>query len=63
MPFLSSHPARLIARFARDEEGATAIEYALIAGVIALGLVFSLSMIGSTLRDHLESVGSAMTTS
>ncbi len=29
----------LIARFAKDEEGATAIEYSIIAGLMAAGLV------------------------
>lgn len=31
-----------IVQFLRDEEGATAIEYALIAGLVAVGLVASL---------------------
>ena len=31
-----------IRNFWKDEEGATAIEYGLIAGLIAVGLIFSL---------------------
>jgi Flp pilus assembly pilin Flp len=32
----------LIKRFLKDEKGATAIEYALIAGIIGIGIVASL---------------------
>ncbi|AVQ83660.1 MULTISPECIES: Flp family type IVb pilin [unclassified Variovorax] len=32
-----------IARFLRDEEGATAIEYGIIAGLVAVAIVTSLS--------------------
>jgi pilus assembly protein Flp/PilA len=32
-------------RFARDESGTTAIEYGLIAGTIALGIILSLTSI------------------
>jgi pilus assembly protein Flp/PilA len=34
-----------IIKFWRDEEGATAIEYALIAGLIAVGLVAALGFL------------------
>ena len=37
-------------KFLRDEEGATAIEYALIAGLIAVGLVLALTNIGTELK-------------
>jgi pilus assembly protein Flp/PilA len=35
-----------IIKFWRDEEGATAIEYALIAGLMAVGLVAALGFLG-----------------
>jgi pilus assembly protein Flp/PilA len=42
----------VIARFARDETGGTAVEYAVIAGVIALGIVASVGAI----RDGLNTI-------
>ena len=39
-----------LSAFAADDEGATAIEYALIAAIIALAIVSSLTLIRSSLR-------------
>lgn len=39
----------MIARFLRDEAGATAIEYALIAGLIFLAIVAAIIPIGGSL--------------
>lgn len=36
-----------ISDFLRDEEGATAIEYALIAGLIAVALIVALTALGT----------------
>jgi pilus assembly protein Flp/PilA len=40
---------RLLARFVQDESGATAIEYAMITVIVALGIIVSLT----SLRDGL----------
>ncbi|WP_265922799.1 Flp family type IVb pilin [Cupriavidus nantongensis] len=40
---------RLIARFIKDERGATAIEYGLIAGLIALAIAVSAGTLGTNL--------------
>jgi pilus assembly protein Flp/PilA len=40
----------MIARFIRDEAGATAIEYALIAGLIFLAIVSAVIPIGEALN-------------
>ena len=45
-----------ITRFLRDEEGATAIEYALIAGLIAVTLVAVLTGVGTTLIAKFNSI-------
>lgn len=37
-----------VKKFLRDEEGATAVEYGLIIGLIAVGLVLILQAIGGT---------------
>jgi len=38
-----------ITRFLRDEEGATAIEYGLIAGLVAIGIAVALTALGTDL--------------
>jgi pilus assembly protein Flp/PilA len=43
-------------RFTRDQSGATAIEYALIAGGISLLIVAGVSDVGSTLLDIFTDV-------
>ncbi|KAB0643983.1 Flp family type IVb pilin [Burkholderia latens] len=39
-----------IGRFVRDEDGVTAIEYGLIAALIAIGIIAALSTIGTDLK-------------
>jgi|JRYH01.1.fsa_nt_gb pilus assembly protein Flp/PilA len=43
-------------RFWADCNGATAIEYGLIAGILGLGLVFSLSSVGGGLSTLFGSI-------
>ena len=45
-----------VMKFMRDEEGATAIEYGLIVGLIAVVLVATLSLIGGTSTTRLKGV-------
>lgn len=45
-----------ITKFMRDEEGATAIEYGLIVGLIAVVLVVILAAIGGTDSTGLKGV-------
>jgi pilus assembly protein Flp/PilA len=47
-------------RFVRDESGATAIEYGLIAAIIAVGLIASLQSLQGNLKDTFTSVGTAV---
>lgn len=46
----------MIRRFLHDERGASAIEYALIAGSIFLAIVAVVTMIGGGLRDIFADV-------
>lgn len=39
----------IVARFANDESGATAIEYGLIAALIAVGIIAAASALGTSL--------------
>ena len=48
---------RLIKRFSSDENGATAIEYALIGGLIAVSVISGASLIGNTLNNTLTEIG------
>lgn len=47
--------AEVFKRFARDESGATAIEYALLAGLIAVVIATAVQLIGTNLNTKLSS--------
>ena len=47
-------------RFLRDESGATAIEYSLIAGFIALIIIGSLRTIGQQLVPKFQGVSNGL---
>ena len=49
-----------ISRFLRDEEGATAIEYGLIAGLIAVVIILAVTDVGTKLKDTFTSISSAL---
>ncbi|MCA6105952.1 Flp family type IVb pilin [Bradyrhizobium cenepequi] len=46
----------LVSRFIKDESGATAIEYGLIAALIAVVIIGVLTTIGTNLNTKLEAV-------
>jgi len=45
-----------VQKFQADTKGVTAIEYGLIAGLIAVGLVTALTLIGTNLKTLFNSV-------
>jgi pilus assembly protein Flp/PilA len=47
-----------IKRFFRDEEGVTAIEYGLIAALIALVILVSVALVGTNLNTTFSNVAS-----
>ncbi|GJD73989.1 Flp family type IVb pilin [Methylobacterium goesingense] len=49
-------------RFAADESGATAIEYGLIAALIAVVIIGTLSTIGTNLNTKLGAVATNLAT-
>jgi len=51
---------KLLASFAKTESGATAIEYALIAGGISIVIVAAVGAIGTTLSGTFTSVQNAL---
>ena len=50
----------LVSRFFKDESGATAIEYGLIAALIAVVIIAAVGTLGGTLRDTFEDVVTEM---
>lgn len=47
----------LVSRFVKDESGATAIEYGLIASLIAVAAITAMTTIGTNLKGTFDSVG------
>jgi pilus assembly protein Flp/PilA len=47
----------LVSRFVKDESGATAIEYGLIAALIAVAIITALTALGGKLNDLFTRVG------
>ena len=47
-------------KFVRDEEGVTAIEYGLIAALIAVVIIASVTLVGSNLKTVFGSVSTAL---
>jgi pilus assembly protein Flp/PilA len=50
----------LLNRFVRDESGATAIEYGLIAALIAVAIIVVLGQVGGNLNARFQSVANAL---
>ena len=51
---------RLISKFAKDESGATAIEYALIACGISLAIIAAVQGLGTTLNGRYAAVNASL---
>jgi pilus assembly protein Flp/PilA len=49
-----------VVRFLRDESGATAIEYAIIASGVAVAIASTIVSLGSSVKGLFTSVSSAM---
>jgi len=50
----------LIARFVKDESGATAIEYGLIAAGISVVIIVAVNGIGTTLNTKFELISTKL---
>lgn len=51
---------KLFARFLKDESGATAIEYALLAGLIGVGIVTAAQTLGGSITDLFGRIEAAL---
>ena len=47
----------LVTRFVKDESGATAIEYGLIAGLISVVIITAITTVGTNLTPCLDKSG------
>jgi pilus assembly protein Flp/PilA len=50
----------LIARFVKDESGATAIEYGLIAAGISLAIIAVVNGLGTSLKSKFDSISASL---
>ena len=50
----------IFSRFLQNEEGATAIEYALLAALISVVIIGSVRTVGTNLNKTFSSVGSSL---
>ena len=50
----------LVSRFVKDESGATAIEYGLIAAGISLAIIAAVNGLGTTLNTKFTSINSSL---
>ncbi|MBN9314887.1 MAG: Flp family type IVb pilin [Devosia sp.] len=51
-----------VARFVNDESGATAIEYGLIAALIAVGIIAAATALGGSLSGLFETISTKLDT-
>ncbi|MGH6828872.1 MAG: Flp family type IVb pilin [Rhizomicrobium sp.] len=52
--------SKLISRFVRDESGATAIEYGLIAALISVVIITAVTLVGTKLTATFNAVAGAL---
>jgi len=50
----------ILSRFAKDDSGATAIEYGLIAGLIAVVIVTAVTTVGTKLTNTFTNIGNKL---
>jgi pilus assembly protein Flp/PilA len=50
----------MFARFMKDESGATAIEYGLIAALIAVAIITGATTLGSTLNAKFDGIATSV---
>ncbi|QRX84719.1 Flp family type IVb pilin [Glaciimonas sp. PAMC28666] len=47
-------------KFLRDEDGVTAIEYGLIAGLVAIAIIAGATAIGTSLKGIFDAIGTKL---
>ncbi|RYC09767.1 Flp family type IVb pilin [Ciceribacter ferrooxidans] len=54
--------SKIFARFMKDESGATAIEYGLIAALISVALITGATTLGNSLNNTFQDISTKMST-
>ncbi len=54
------HMTKFVSRFVKDESGATAIEYGLIAALIAVVIIAAVTALGTTISEKFTEVVEGM---
>ena len=57
---MEANMTNLFSRFVRDDSGATAIEYGLIAALIAVVIIGAVTLVGTNLSGTFQSVATAV---
>ena len=52
----------LLNRFVKDESGATAIEYGLIAGLLSIVIITAVTLAGNNLEDIFDTISTSLST-
>ncbi len=52
--------SKFVTRFMKDESGATAIEYGLIAALIAVVIIGAVTTLGTTLSNKFSSIATSI---
>lgn len=60
MPSFSSEERNLLSSFIRNDRGATAIEYGLIAALISVVIIAAITAVGTQLSTTFTSVSTAL---
>jgi pilus assembly protein Flp/PilA len=50
----------LVSRFVKDESGATAIEYGLIAAGIAIAIITAVQGVGTALKNNFTTISTSL---
>jgi pilus assembly protein Flp/PilA len=51
---------KTLAKFAKDESGATAIEYGLIAALIGIVIIVSVAQVGLNVKETFDAVATGL---
>lgn len=52
--------SKIVSRFLRNESGATAIEYGLIAALISVVIIAALTLVGGNLNAKFNEIGNSL---
>jgi pilus assembly protein Flp/PilA len=58
--FVEDFTMRMFSRFLKDESGATAIEYGLIAGLIGVVVITAVTSVGTKVSNQFKTIGNAL---